>query len=233
MPMNKRPINTKKGNKPLKCSPMQIIALSFLAIIMLGTVLLSLPIASRNGQSQGLLTSLFTATSATCVTGLIKGDTWTLWSGFGQTVILCLIEIGGLGFMSIASLVFFLLRRKVGLRERMVMAQALSVNEISGVVRLQKWVLLGSVTIQLTGAVILFFRFLPDYGLKRAALWGIFHSVSAFCNAGFDIWGSIKPGANMMVHNADPVVCQRYRISGISSTEWRPRGALCAGHVPD
>lgn len=195
-----------KVKKHLKFSAMQVIALSFFGIIVLGTLLLTLPIASRSGQSQGILTSLFTATSATCVTGLVLGDTWTLWSGFGQTVILCLIEVGGLGFMSVASFVLFLLHRKVGLRQRMVIAQALSVNEISGVVRLQKWVLLGSIAIQLTGAVILFAHFLPDYGVKRALLWGVFHSVSAFCNAGFDIWGSIDPGANMMAFNADPVV---------------------------
>lgn len=197
----------KGMKKGLKLSPTQIIALTFAAIILLGTVLLSLPIASRSGVSCGFRPALFTATSATCVTGLVLFDTWTQWSGFGQAVILCMIEIGGLGFMSAASLVIFVLRRKVGLKQRMLMAQALSVNELEGVVRLQKWVLLGSLTIQLTGAAILFLRFLPDYGWRQSAIWGVFHAISAFCNAGFDLTGVVAPGANLNVFNDDPVVC--------------------------
>jgi trk system potassium uptake protein TrkH len=194
------------SKKKMRLSPTQIIAITFAAIILLGTVLLSLPISSRSGKSHGFLTALFTATSSTCVTGLILGDTWTLWSGFGQAVILCMIEIGGLGFMSAASLVVFVLRKKIGLRQRMIMAQALSVSEMEGVVRLQKWVLLGSLSIQLSGMLILFFRFLPDWGWVQAAKWAVFHGVSAFCNAGFDIVGNVAPGANMIFFNSDPVV---------------------------
>ena len=192
--------------KKIKLSPTQIIAITFAAIILLGTLLLTLPMASRSGQSVGLRPALFTATSATCVTGLIMGDTWSMWSGFGQAVIITLIEIGGLGFMSMASLVIFALRKKVGLKQRMVMAQALSVNEMESVVRLQKWVLLGSLIIQFTGALILFLRFLPQFGVKQAAIWGGFHAVSAFCNAGFDILGKVAPGASMAYFNNDPVV---------------------------
>lgn len=191
----------------MQLRPTQVIALVFFGIILLGTVLLSLPVASRDGMSCGLLPALFTSTSATCVTGLVLFDTWTQWSGFGQAVILTLIEIGGLGFMSAASLVVFVFRRKVSLRQRMLMAQALSLNEMEGVVRLQKWVLLGSLIIQCGGAAILILRFLPIYGLRRAVAWGVFHAVSAFCNAGFDILGSIAPGASMAVFNNDPVVC--------------------------
>ena len=191
----------------MKLSPTQIIALTFAAIILLGALLLTLPVSSRSGSSCGFRPALFTATSATCVTGLILGDTWTMWSGFGQTVILCLIEIGGLGFMSAASLVVFVLRKKIGLKQRMVMAQALSVNEMEGVVRLQKWVLLGSLIIQVTGMLILFFRFLPEFGWVQAAKWSVFHAISAFCNAGFDIVGNVAPGANMILFNDDPVVC--------------------------
>ena len=186
--------------------PTRIIAVTFALIILLGTILLALPFASRSGVSCGIRPALFTATSATCVTGLVLFDTWTQWSGFGQAVILLLIEVGGLGFMSAASLVIFVLRRKVGLRQRMLMAQALSVDEMEGVVRLQKWVLLGSLSIQLTGALILFLRFLPDYGLRQSAIWSVFHAVSAFCNAGFDLTGSVAPGANLNVFNHDPVV---------------------------
>lgn len=195
-----------KTKKNIKLSPTQIIALSFAAIILAGTVLLSLPVASRSGQSCGFVPALFTATSATCVTGLIVGDTWSLWSGFGQAVILCMIEIGGLGFMSVASLVIFALRRKIGLRQRMIIAQALSVSEMQSVVKIQKWVLLGSLIIQSAGMLVLFFRFLPGYGWEQAAKWGIFHSISAFCNAGFDIVGNYAPNASMMYFNDDPVV---------------------------
>ena len=197
----------KKRIPKAKLSPTQIIASIFALIIVTGTALLMLPAASRSGVSCGFRPALFTATSATCVTGLVLYDTWTQWSGFGQAVILCMIELGGLGFMSAASVVVFILRKKIGLRQRMVMAQALSVNEMEGVVRLQKWVLLGSLIIQITGASILFLRFLPTYGVKTAAVWGVFHAVSAFCNAGFDIVGSVAPGANMIYFNNDPVVC--------------------------
>ena len=203
--MSKRASKGAIGKK-LKLSPTQIIAVAFALIILLGTVLLCLPISSRTGKSVGFLPSLFTATSATCVTGLVAGDTWTMWSGFGQAVILAMIELGGLGFMSAASLVILVLRKKIGLKQRMVIAQALSVNEMESVVRLQKWVLVGSLSVQLTGAAILFVRFLPDYGARQAAVWGIFHAVSAFCNAGFDIMGKIAPDANMIVFNNDPVV---------------------------
>ena len=190
-----------------KLSPTQTIALVFAGIILAGALLLMLPAASRSGEGCDFLSALFTATSATCVTGLVLFDTWTQWSLFGQIVILCMIELGGLGFMSVASLVVFLLRKKVGLRQRMVMAQALSLNEMDGVVKLQKWVLVGSLSIQLAGALILFFRFLPEYGVATAAWWGIFHSVSAFCNAGFDIFGSVAPGASLITFQSDFVVC--------------------------
>ncbi len=198
-----------KGNKAIKNrqhNPTRIIAVTFAAIILLGTVLLSLPAASRDGVSCGFRPALFTATSATCVTGLVLYDTWTQWSTFGQIVIITLIEVGGLGFMSAASLVIFLFRRKIGLRQRMIMAQAISVDDMQSVVKLQKWVILGSLSIQACGALILFFRFLPDYGAVQAIAWGVFHAISAFCNAGFDIFGSIAPGQSAAVWNHDPVV---------------------------
>lgn len=196
----------KKTAKSYQMHPTRIIATSFAAIILLGTVLLMLPVSSRDGQSVSLLKALFTATSATCVTGLVMADTWTQWSAFGQVVIISMIEIGGLGFMSAASVVIFLFRRKIGLRQRMIMAQAISVDDMQSVIKLQKWVILGSLTIQACGALILFARFLPEYGPARAAAWGGFHAVSAFCNAGFDIFGSIAPGQSLAVWNGDPVV---------------------------
>lgn len=194
------------GRRSRALSPTKTIALTFAAIILLGALLLTLPVSSRSGVSCGFRPALFTATSATCVTGLVLYDTWTQWSGFGQTVIISLIEIGGLGFMSAASLVIFLLRKKVGLRQRMVMAQALSVSDMAGIVRLQRLVLFGSLTVQGIGAAILAVRFFPAFGLTRALRWGVFHAVSAFCNAGFDILGCITPGASLMEFNSDPVV---------------------------
>ena len=196
----------RKGKRKLQLQATQIIALVFAGIILAGTILLSLPVSSRSGVSCGVFPSLFTATSATCVTGLVLFDTFTQWSGFGQTVILLLIEIGGLGFMSVAALVVFVLRKKVGLKQRMVMAQAMSLTDMRDVVRLQKVVIFGSLGIQLVGALVLMCRFLPQYGIRQAAIWGVFHAVSAFCNAGFDIFGSIAPGQSLVPFNNDPVV---------------------------
>ena len=192
--------------RPKNLSPMKTIALVFAAIILLGAALLSLPAAARTGQSCGFLPALFTATSATCVTGLSLFDTYTQWSGFGQTVIVCLIQIGGLGFMSAATLFVTGLRKRASLKQRLVMAQALSISDMDGILRLQKMVLTGSFTVEGVGALILFFRFLPEFGPATALKWSIFHSVSAFCNAGFDIFGCITPGASLMEFQSDPVV---------------------------
>ncbi len=187
-------------------SPMKIIASAFAIIILLGTVLLTLPVASRTGERCPFLPALFTATSATCVTGLTPFDTYTQWSGFGQGVLLCLIELGGLGFMSVATLFVFLLRRRVGLKQRMVMAQALSLNDMEGVVHLQRTVLIGSFSIEGIGAAILTAYFWPRFGFSRALWLGVFHSVSAFCNAGFDVFGFLEPGASLITFQDDPVV---------------------------
>lgn len=199
--------NQKKvRRRKVSMSATKLIALCFLGIILLGTGLLMLPVSSRSGEPCQFLPALFTATSATCVTGLTPFDTWTQWSGFGQGVLLCLIEIGGLGFMSAATLVIFLFRRKVGLRQRMLIAQALSLNEMDGVVRLQRMVIFGSLGFEAAGALILTLWFWPQYGFVRALRWGVFHSISAFCNAGFDIFGSMEPGSSLLLFQNDPVV---------------------------
>ncbi len=192
--------------RPGKLRTEQCIVLAFLGVILLGAGLLTLPAASRGGESAGFLTALFTSTSATCVTGLVLADSYTQWSGFGQIVILCLIQTGGLGFMSLASVFFFLLRRKIGLRQRLIMAQGFSLNDVDGVVHLVRTVLLWTALIEGGGALILTFRFLPEYGFSQALRWGVFHAVSAFCNAGFDIWGKIRPGSSVECFARDPVV---------------------------
>ena len=188
-------------------SATQIIAMGFAGLILLGAGLLTLPAASRSGGSCGVFPALFTATSATCVTGLALYDTYSQWSPFGQTVIITLIEIGGLGFMSAASTFVFLLRKRVGLRQKMVIAQALNLNDMDGVVRIQKLVLTGSLTILGIGAAILFLRFLPEFGFRRALVWGVFHAISAFCNAGFDLFGALEPGQSLIIFNDDPIIC--------------------------
>ena len=187
-------------------SPTKIIAVTFLILILTGAFLLTLPVATRDGQGCDFLRALFTATSATCVTGLTPFDTYTQWSGFGQGVLLCLIEVGGLGFMSMATLFVFLLRKRIGLKQRMVMAQALSLNDMEGVVRLQRTVIFGSLSVEALGAAILAAYFTPRFGFWRALWLGVFHSVSAFCNAGFDVFGFLEPGASLMTFQDDPLV---------------------------
>ena len=187
-------------------SPTKIIAVTFLILILTGAFLLTLPVATRDGQGCDFLRALFTATSATCVTGLTPFDTYTQWSGFGQGVLLCLIEVGGLGFMSMATLFVFLLRRRIGLKQRMVMAQALSLNGMEGVVRLQRTVIFGSLSVEALGAAILAAYFTPRFGFGKALWLGVFHSVSAFCNAGFDVFGFLEPGASLMTFQNDPLV---------------------------
>lgn len=142
----------KHSKRSHKIRTEQYIVLAFLALIFLGAVLLSLPMASRSGESCGFLTALFTATSATCVTGLVLVDTYVQWSGFGQIIILCLIQIGGLGFMSIISVFFFLLHRKIGLQQRLIMAQGFSLNTVNGVVYLVRNVLRWTFMFELSAA---------------------------------------------------------------------------------
>ena len=178
----------------------------FLLVIFLGSVLLSLPLSSRNGESCGAMTAVFTATSATCVTGLSLVDSYSQWSAFGQVVLLGLIQIGGLGYMAFVSVFYFLLRRRIGLRERLVLQQAMALDELKGVVRLVRLILAGTFLVEGTGALILTLRFLMEYPLKKALWLGVFHAVSAFCNAGFDILGFITPGASLVAYRGDVAI---------------------------
>ena len=187
-------------------SAARITVAAFGAIILIGALLLTLPLASRSRVSCGFLPALFTATSATCVTGLVVFDTFTQWSGFGQAVILILIQIGGLSFLSLTSIFFFVLHKKVGMKQRLLLAQAMGLDTMEGVVRMEKRVLKCTFLIEGLGALILFARFAPSYGLWTGLKWGVFHSVSAFCNAGFDLFGSISPGASVAMWSGDPVV---------------------------
>lgn len=167
----------------------RIIALGFIAVIILGTVLLMLPVSSRSGEATPFLNSAFTATSATCVTGLICYDTYTHWSAFGQSVILALIQIGGLGLMTVISMFSVFMHRNISLRERRILMQSAGTMRMDGIMVLIKRIVTGTVIIETAGAVLLALRFCPKMGFAMGIRYAVFHSVSAFCNAGFDIMG--------------------------------------------
>lgn len=183
-----------------RLSPAQIIVSGFLLVILTGAILLSLPIASRNGQGTNIVDALFTATSAVCVTGLVVVDTGTYWSAFGKVVILIMIQIGGLGFMSLATLGAIVMGKKINLRERIIIQESLSQYSLEGVVKLTQRIILGTITIELIGAILLSFVFVPDFGWKTGILYGIFHSISGFCNAGFDLMGNYSSMVNYLTN---------------------------------
>lgn len=188
-----------------RMSGMQMIALGFLIIISTGTLLLMLPISSRAGTWTPFLTALFTATSSSCVTGLIMVDTFAHWSLFGQLVILALIQIGGLGFITLGITVSLLLRKKIGLKQRGLIKESLNTMEIGGVVRLIRKVMGGTLFFEGVGAVILTIRFCQDMNWLHAIYYGIFHSISAFCNAGFDLMGRFG-SSSLTGYYDDPAV---------------------------
>ena len=180
-----------------------ILALGFLAVILLGTVLLALPAASVNGQSIGLFDSLFTSTSAVCVTGLVAVDTGTTFSLFGQIVLLALIQIGGLGFMVFATMIMVMLGRKISIRGRMLIRESMNGASLSDLGTLARLYLLLALGIELTGMIVLAFRFVPLLGWKHGLWMALFHAVSAFCNAGFDLFGNY---ASLTAFSKDPLV---------------------------
>lgn len=183
----------------------RILTLGFALIIFLGALLLLLPIASRDGNTS-FLDALFTATSATCVTGLVVADTYQNWTLFGQLVILALIQIGGLGFMTIGVYISVLLKKKIGLKERENIHESVSTLEIAGVVRLVRFIIRGTFTFEVVGALLLAIRFIPTKGWLKGLYFGIFHSVSAFCNAGFDLMGDTQAYSSFMGYENDVVI---------------------------
>lgn len=191
----------------LKLTSTQFIAIGYLVAILIGSFLLSLPIASRSGDWSPYLSSLFTSTSATCVTGLTVYDTYTHWSLFGQIVILMLIQIGGIGFMTIITMFAMFFKKRIGLPERKIIMQSTGNLNISGVVQLIKKIVIGTLLFEGAGAIILAIRFSADMGVSQGIYFAVFHSVSAFCNAGFDLFGlfgqlsSVSHYANDIVVN--------------------------------
>lgn len=175
-----------------RVQPVQVIALGFLGMILLGSALLTLPLASSTGRSVGFLNALFTSTSAVCVTGLVVADTGTAFSIFGQVVIILLIQAGGLGFMTMTTMVLLLIGKRISLRQRMIIAESLNEERLSGMVVMIKRILLVTFVTELIGAALLSTRFIPIYGVGKGIWFSFFHAISAFCNAGFDIIGGYK-----------------------------------------
>lgn len=170
-------------------TPVQIIAIGFAAIILIGAFLLSLPVATIDGVKTPFIDCIFTSTSAVCVTGLVTVDTGTYWSYFGKTVIMMLIQIGGLGFMSFATLIALIAGKRITLKERLLIRESMSVSSLQGIVRFARYILTFTFSIELIGALFLSIQFIPEFGLAKGIYYSIFHAVSAFCNAGFDLMG--------------------------------------------
>lgn len=184
-------------------SPPRILVFGFATVILVGTMLLMLPASSLDNQSVGFVNALFTSTSAVCVTGLVVVDTGTHWTTLGKTVILLLIQIGGIGFMSMATLFAVLLGKKISLKERLIIQQAVGQNTLSGVVKFSLYMLGLTFLLESLGALLLSFRFIPEYGLLKGIGYAIFHAVSAFCNAGFDLIGN---GRSLTPYVNDPLI---------------------------
>lgn len=190
----------------LKLSTMQVLVIGFAVVILVGGALLSLPFSNKDGQAIPFVNGLFTATSATCVTGLVVYDTYTQFTFLGQAIILLLIQIGGLGFMFVAIAVSVFLGRRIGLRQRTIMMESVSALKIGGIVRLTKKAFLITILLEMTGAAVLASRFIPQFGFWPGVWCGIFHAVSAFCNAGFDILGRVEPFTSLTHFSGDAAI---------------------------
>ena len=188
-----------------KLSSSQIILFGFAGVILVGTLLLLLPFATNSGQSASFWDALFTSTSAVCVTGLIVQDTAVYWSWFGQSVILLLIQIGGMGVITVAAAITMASGKKISLMQRSTMQDAISAPQVGGIVRFTGFILKGIFLFELLGALVLMTVFIPEYGVK--GIWlALFHSISAFCNAGFDLMGTKSPYSSLTSYAAHPVV---------------------------
>lgn len=182
------------------------IMLGFLVIILIGSLLLMLPVSTKPGQSTDYSGALFTSVSATCVTGLVVYDTYTHWTIFGQLVILTMIQIGGLGLITITSFAMIILRRRIGLNSRELIRESLNTPQLHGGVRLVRTIIRGTLLIEGIGALLLSIRFVPELGFGRGIYYGIFHSISAFCNAGFDLMGYQGEFSSLTAYATDPLV---------------------------
>ncbi|MBE1444592.1 TrkH family potassium uptake protein [Paenibacillus sp. OAS669] len=197
----------KPVTKKIQLTPPQILVIGFALIILAGAMLLSLPVASATGKPLRFLDALFTATSATCVTGLVVVDTGTFFSKFGQIVIILLIQVGGLGFMTMATLFAFALKKRISLKERLILQEAMNQGSMEGIVRLIRRVIRYSLTIELAAAVIFSIRWSLELGPAKGIYFGFWHAISFFNNAGFDLFGSVYgPFTSLTSYVNDPVV---------------------------
>lgn len=192
--------------KRRRLSSSQIIMLGFMGVIALGTMLLMLPFARAGAGRAPFLDALFTATSATCVTGLITQDTATYWSVFGQTVILGLIQIGGLGVVTVAVFITRLSGRKIGLMQRSTMQEAIAAPQMGGIIRMTGFILKMVVVIEGIGALALLPVMVTEFGIGRGIWYAVFHSISSFCNAGFDLMGIKEPYSSLTSYTGSAVV---------------------------
>lgn len=183
----------------------KIVAVGFALIIIIGAVLLTLPISSKHG-SAAFMDALFTSASATCITGLVPFDTFSNWSVFGQIVILCLIQIGGLGFITVLSLFVNVFRKRMSLKYKMLLKESVGSLRLADVKTLVKTVIVFTASCELAGAVILAVRFVPLTDVRRGIYMAVFTSVSAFCNAGFDLMGMFSPSSSLVTVNHDPII---------------------------
>ena len=184
----------------------QWIAVGFLIIILCGTFLLMLPVSDRRMQGTDFLSALFTATSATCVTGLVVVDTYQHFSLFGQIVILLMIQVGGLGFVTIGVRVLLMMGKKIGLADRGLLKDSVNALALGGIVRLTKLIIKGTLLIEGIGALLLSIRFIPEFGFWEGIYYSIFHAVSAFCNAGFDLMGRFEAYSSLVRYTNDWLV---------------------------
>ncbi len=210
--------------KRFRLTPARLISLGFILVILVGTGLLMLPFASK-GEPAGFLDALFTATSATCVTGLVVRDTFTGWSTFGQAVILCLIQLGGLGFMTVITMISYALGKHLGLYNRKILMQSAGNTSLSGVGSLIRRIVPFTFLFELSGAALLAVRFVPKFGWGRGIWFSVFHAISAFCNAGFDLMGADSPYSSLTAFKTDPLVTLTISllviIGGLGFLVWR------------
>lgn len=194
------------NRKRTRFNPAKVLLLGYLFVVLIGTVLLMLPVSHRVENGVDFLTALFTATSATSVTGLVVADNVQTWSFFGHVVIISLIQIGALGFMSFTTTFFFLMNKKIGLSQRLLILRSIDLHDMQGVIKLIRHVLLGTLIFQVAGATILWIRFIPVYGLLSGLGMGVFHSIAAFANAGFDLFSYAYPFYGLGSYGGDVFV---------------------------
>lgn len=197
---------TKNGKKHYRLSGAQTILLGFVLLILAGAFLLMLPISTRTGEWTRFLDALFTSTSASCVTGLVLYDTWSHWSWFGQIVILALIQIGGMGVVTMATVLSKIIGKKIGLQARTTMQEAVSAPNLGEIMKYTRFIVLGSIIFEAMGAVAMSPVFISEYGVLKGIWVSIFTSISAFCNAGFDLNGTHGEFSSMMPYWDNPII---------------------------